>query len=266
MQLAAGLVAGESLDADGVQAVEDTLFDVRVFALETLDERLDFLTLAAATAVVANGAAFGKAVGALDKLQPVVIFPVDDVLLVDAIHGADEFHSTIIHAVELGHHALQLRAVEHRHDGGLDDVGEVVTQRNLVAAQVLCLVVEVAAAHLGANVAGGSFGVVRHVENVRLENGDGNFQKFRIAFDFLAVDFVVAGVHHQVFHVEFHVAMAVEHLDELRHEHGILAAGNADGDFVAFFDELVVLDGGNERCPEPFAVRFRNAPFYALDK
>ena len=54
MQLAAGLVAGESLDADGVQAVENALFDVRVFALETLDERLDFLTLAAATAVVAD--------------------------------------------------------------------------------------------------------------------------------------------------------------------------------------------------------------------
>ena len=266
MQFAAGLESGECLDADGVQAVEDALFDVRVFALEALDERLDFLAFAAATAVVADGAAFGKAAGALDKLQPVVIFPVDNVLLVDAIHGADEFHAAEIQAVELGHHALQLRAVEHRHDGGLDDVGEVVAQRNLVAAQVLCLVVEVAAAHLGANVAGGTFGVVCHVENVRLENGDGNFQELRVAFDFLAVDFVVTGVHHQVFHVEFHVAVAVKHLDELRHEHGILAARDADGDFVAFFDELVVLDGGNEWRPEPFAVCFRNAPFYALDK
>ena len=134
MQLAAGLVAGESLDADGVQAVEDALFDVRVFALETLDERLDFLTLASTTAVVTDGATFGKAAGTLDKLQPVVIFPVDNVLLVDAIHGADEFHAAEIQAVEFGHHALQLRAVEHRHDGGLDDVGKVVSQRNLVAA------------------------------------------------------------------------------------------------------------------------------------
>jgi len=127
-------------------------------------------------------------------------------------------------------------------------------------------VVEVPAAHLGANVAGGTFGVVCHVENVRLENSDGDFQELRVAFDFLAVDFVVTGVHHQVFHVEFHVAVAVKHLDELRHEHGILAARDADGDFVAFFDELVVFDGGNERRPEPFAVCLRNAPFYALDK
>lgn len=116
--------------------------------------------------------------------------------------------------------------------------------------------VEVATTHLGADVAGGTFGVVRHVENVRLENGDGNFQELCVAFDFLAVDFVVTGVHHQVFHVEFHVAVAVKHLDELRHEHGILAARDADGDFVAFFDELVVLDGGNEWRPEPFAVCF----------
>ena len=134
MQLAAGFVAGECFDADGVQAVKDASFDVRIFALEALDERLDFLTLATATAVVTDGATLGKAAGALDKLQPVVVFPVDDVLLVDAIHGADEFHAAEIQAVELGHHALQLRAVEHRHDGGLDDVGEVVTQRNLVAA------------------------------------------------------------------------------------------------------------------------------------
>ena len=134
MQFTAGLESGECLDADGVQAVEDALFNIRVFALEAFDERLDFLPLATATAVVADGAAFGKAAGALDKLQPVVIFPVDNVLLVDAIHGADEFHAAEIQAVELGHHALQLRAVEHRHDGGLDDVGKVVTQRNLVAA------------------------------------------------------------------------------------------------------------------------------------
>ena len=134
MQFAAGLESGESLDADGVQAVENALFDVWIFAFEAFDERLDFLAFAAATAVVADGAAFGKAAGALDKLQPVVIFPVDNVLLVDAIHGADEFHAAEIQAVELGHHALQLRAVEHRHDGGLDDVGEVVTQRNFVAA------------------------------------------------------------------------------------------------------------------------------------
>ena len=67
MRFAAGLVAGERLDADGVQAVEDALFDVRVFALEALDEHLDFLPLAHVFVFV-FGALFGKAAGALDKL------------------------------------------------------------------------------------------------------------------------------------------------------------------------------------------------------
>lgn len=126
MQLAAGFVAGECFNADGVQAVEDALFDVRVFALEALDEHLDFLALAGVVVFI-FGAFFGKATGTLDKLQPVVFCPVDNILFVDAIQGADEFHAAEIQAVELGHHALQLRTVEHRHDGGLDDVGEVVT-------------------------------------------------------------------------------------------------------------------------------------------
>ena len=70
MQFAAGLVAGECLDADGVEAVENALFDVRVFALEALDEHLDFLPLATATAVVTDGATFGKAAGALVNCSP----------------------------------------------------------------------------------------------------------------------------------------------------------------------------------------------------
>ena len=59
MQFAAGLESGESLDADGVQAVKDASFDVRIFALEAFDERLDFLTLASTTAAGADGATFG---------------------------------------------------------------------------------------------------------------------------------------------------------------------------------------------------------------
>ena len=67
MQFAVGLVAGKCFDANGVQAVENALFDVRVFALETLDKRLDFLALAHVFVFV-FGALFGKAAGALDKL------------------------------------------------------------------------------------------------------------------------------------------------------------------------------------------------------
>lgn len=59
--LAAGLVAGKSLDAHGVNAVENILFDIGVDSLEALDQLLCFLALADAddvAASVVNGAGF----------------------------------------------------------------------------------------------------------------------------------------------------------------------------------------------------------------
>ena len=37
--------------------------------------------------------------------------------------------------------------------------------------------------------------------------------------------------------------MTFELLEELRHQHGVFAAGNADGDAVAFFDQFILHDG-----------------------
>ena len=48
---------------------------------------------------------------------------------------------------------LQLRAVEHAHDGRLDHVAEVVAKGDLVAAELARLAVEIAAAHTRAEVA-----------------------------------------------------------------------------------------------------------------
>ena len=56
--------------------------------------------------------------------------------------------------MQFGRHGLQLRTVEHAHDGGLDHIVEVMPQRDLVAAQLLGLAVQVAAAHPGAEVEG----------------------------------------------------------------------------------------------------------------
>lgn len=58
---AAGFVAGKGLDADGVNAVENILFDIGVDSLEALDQLLCFLALADADDVAAsivNGAGF----------------------------------------------------------------------------------------------------------------------------------------------------------------------------------------------------------------
>lgn len=83
-----------------------------------------------------------------------------------------------------------------------------------------------------------------------------------VALDLLPVDGVVAWVHDEVDDLERHVAVPLQQLQELGHEHGVLAAGDARGDPVAGRDEVVLLDGGDERRPEPLVIGLLDA---ALD-
>ena len=85
-------------------------------------QNLDFLALAAAAAVVADGAVLGEAAGALDKGELVIAPPGDDIVLADAVHRAYQLHALEVLRVQLRHHALQLGAVKHRHHGGLDHI------------------------------------------------------------------------------------------------------------------------------------------------
>ena len=68
-----------------------------------------------------HGVVLSEAAGALDEFQLVVSLPCQNILLPDAIHRADEGHAGKTGAVEHGGHGLQLGAVEHTHDGGLDE-------------------------------------------------------------------------------------------------------------------------------------------------
>ena len=81
--------------------------------------------------------------------------PAPDSLLPDQIKGPDQLHSLEIGAVKLGHHGLDLAAVEHPHQDGLDHVIIVMAQGNFVAAQLLCFGIEMASAHSGTEIAGG---------------------------------------------------------------------------------------------------------------
>ena len=85
-------------------------------------QNLDFLALAAAAAVVANGAVFGETAGALDEGELIVAPPGDDIILADAVHRTYQFHALKVLRVQLRHHALQLGTVEHGHHGGLDHI------------------------------------------------------------------------------------------------------------------------------------------------
>ena len=246
---ALGFIPRHGVQRDGMDAAENAVFDVGVVAFEAAEQELGLLPLGTAAAIVAHGAVLGEAAGALDEFQVVVPLPGQNVLLADAVHRADEGHAGKAGAVKLGRHGLQLGAVEHAHNGRLDDIVEVVAQRDLVAAKLLGLAVQVAAAHPGAEVARVLVGVVGHGKDVALENGHRDVQQLGVGFDLLAIDLVVAGVHDQKHQLKGHVAVALQLLHELGHQHGVLAAGNAHGNAVTGLHQLVALDRHDEGGP-----------------
>ena len=166
----------------------------------------------------------------------------DDVFFFVEVHGADQLHSLEIGAAELGHHTLVLAGVEHAHEDSLDDIVVVVSQGDLVAAVFFCEAVEIAAAHAGAQIAGGLFDGVDGVKDIGAADLDGNTEQLRVFFDELSVLCQIPGIHAQKDQGKRKLVVALEFLKEFGHQHGVLAAGNTDRDPVALLHELILYD------------------------
>ena len=122
--------------------------------------------------VVARRASVGKPARALDKVQIVVISPRLYIILSYQIKRANKFHTIEVGAVKFRHHCLNLRAVQHAHKYGFDDVVVVVPQRDFVASQLLCKVVQISPSHSRAKIARRFVYIVNGLENIRFEYGD----------------------------------------------------------------------------------------------
>ena len=107
-------------------------------------------------------------------MQAVIVAPVLYFVLPDQIQGTYQLHALEICAVELRHHGLYLSAVEHTHEYGLDNVVKMMSQCYLVAAQSLCVAVQVSPSHACAYVAGILLDIVHGIKYVRLEDMHGN--------------------------------------------------------------------------------------------
>ena len=116
--------------------------------------------------ICAGGTGVRELAGALYKVQAVAVPPRLDGVLPDVVKGAYKLHALEVCAVELGHHGLHLRPPQHTHEYSLYNVVIVVAQCYLVAAQLLCVAVEIPPAHSGAEVAGGLFNMVNRLEYV----------------------------------------------------------------------------------------------------
>ena len=182
----------------------------------------------------------------------------------DAIERADQLHAGEVRAVQLGHHPLQLAAVEQRHHRGFDHVAEVVAEGDLVAAELLRLRVETAPAHPRAEVAGVPVGDLRHGEDVRFKELQGDLQPRGVLLQLFAVCRAVSGVHGEKGQLERHRGKAAEHPQQHRQQHGVLPAGDADRDPVPRLDQPVVPDGRHERRPDRLAVFCNKAPLRLL--
>ena len=77
------LPARHGIQTDGMNTVEDALFDVRVILFQPLEQQLDLLPLGIAASVLARRAILREPTGTLNKFQPVRILPTDDILLMD---------------------------------------------------------------------------------------------------------------------------------------------------------------------------------------
>ena len=185
----------------------------------------------------------------MDKLEVVLFAPGDDVLLMHQVERANEFHALEVRAMELGHHRFDLSAVEHAHEDGLHHVVEVVAQGDFVAAQLAGGVVERAAPHARAGVAWLAIQAFHNLEDVRGRNLERDAEKLGVVGDGLARVVGVAWVHGEERDLEVAPAVAVELLEELGEQKGVLAARDAYGDAVAVANELVVGERLNERHP-----------------
>ena len=118
---------------------------IGIFLLHGADELLDLYPFGTIFLVVAGGTRVRELAGALDEMQVVVIPPRLDVILPDEVQRADQLHALKVGTVQLGHHRLDLGAVEHAHENRLDDIIVVMAQGDLIAAQLFCKIVQVAA-------------------------------------------------------------------------------------------------------------------------
>ena len=137
-----------------------------------------------------------------------------------------------------------------------------MAERDFVAAKLLCFFVQMTAAHPGTKVAGGFITVVCYIKDVCFKDCDGNMQQCGVALDLLAVDFVIAGVHDEKDQFKRDLAVALQLLQKLGHDHRILTAGNTDGDLVPRLNQFIPLDGHDKGCPQLLAKFFDDA---ALD-
>ncbi len=231
---------------------------LRIGLFQLADELLDLLALRLCLLVGAAGrAGIGEFAGALDKMQIVRVAPRLDIVLADQIEragsapcpqnsccGAWASSSGSAHPRPFPSKSSR----SHRHSG--------VRARSCCnrASSRSCRDNPAASARRDTRR---FFHVVDRVKNVGFKDLDRDMEPPRVFLDHLAVGRAVAGsiTTKRSSNGEFYCAASIP--EKLRHQHGVLTAGDADRDAVARLHQLILPDSLGEITPDLFRKRLR---------
>ena len=139
--LIAEVVRYKRLQVDILNTSENIHVNRRISLSELPQHFLDLAPLGG----VGFRVALGHSAGALNELQSAMLRPAYDTALANEIQRTYKLHSAVIFAVQLGHHRLDLRTIEHSHKYRLYNIIKVMTERDFTAPKLLRLFVKPAA-------------------------------------------------------------------------------------------------------------------------
>ena len=116
-----------------------------------------------------------------------------------------------------------------------------MSQRNLIAAKLLSLTVEMTAAHARTEITWGFFHIEYRFTYVWFKYRHRNIKPFRIVLDKLPVLRTVSRIHYQELYFKRKLVVTLKLLKKLRHQHRVLATWDTHCNAVSLFYKLVLI-------------------------
>ena len=117
----------------------------------------------------------------------------------------------------------------------------MMSKRDFVASQLPCKRIKISAAHSRAQIAGGLLHGIYRIKNVTFKNRNRDLKRSGIVLNYLTVFLIIARIHHQILDFKIHLAVFLQFLKQLCHQHGILATGHTDRHPVTILNQLIIL-------------------------
>ena len=160
MLLTFRLIRNYSIQIYIFNTLENISLHVWIHLFQSCDQLFDLHTLGTVLLIITCRTGICELACTLNEMQIIIISPCFNIILTDHIQRTDQLHSFKICAVQFRHHRLYLCRIEHSHQDCLYHVIIVMSQCNLVAPHLLCMAVQISAAHSRAQITWGLFDII----------------------------------------------------------------------------------------------------------